>query len=971
MADRLIVKGAREHNLRSVDLDLPRDALIVFTGLSGSGKSSLAFDTIFAEGQRRYVESLSAYARQFLGQMDKPDVDFIEGLSPAVSIDQKSTNRNPRSTVGTITEVYDYLRLLYARAGTPHCPVCGERIARQTPQQIVDQVLAMDEGLRFQVLAPVVRTRKGEFVDLFEKLNTQGYSRVRVDGVVHSLTDPPKLKKQEKHDVDVVVDRLAVKESAKQRLTDSIETALGLADGIVVLEFVDRDDEHPQREQRFSEKLACPNAHPLAVDDLEPRSFSFNSPYGACPECAGLGIRKEVDADLVVPDPERTLAEGAVVPWSMGPTSEYFTRMMASLGEAMGFDVDTPWRKLPAKARKAILEGSDEQVHVRYRNRYGRTRSYYTDFEGVMAFLQRKMEQTESEQMKERYAGFMRDVPCPECAGTRLKPEILAVTMAAGDYGSKSIAQVCDLSIADCADFLNALTLGAREQAIAGQVLKEIQSRLSFLLDVGLEYLTLSRAAGTLSGGEAQRIRLATQIGSGLVGVLYVLDEPSIGLHQRDNRRLIETLVRLRDLGNTLIVVEHDLDTIAHADWIVDIGPAAGEHGGKIVHSGPYSELLTNADSITGAYLSGAKTIAVPENRRKADPKRQLGVVGAREHNLSGVDVAFPLGVLTAVTGVSGSGKSTLVNDILATVLANKLNGARLVPGRHTRITGLDHLDKLVRVDQSPIGRTPRSNPATYTGVFDKIRTLFAATTEAKVRGYQPGRFSFNVKGGRCEACTGDGTIKIEMNFLPDVYVPCEVCHGARYNRETLEVHYKGKTIAEVLDMSIEEAAEFFEPISSIHRYLRTLVEVGLGYVRLGQPAPTLSGGEAQRVKLASELQKRSTGRTVYILDEPTTGLHFEDIAKLLVVINGLVDKGNTVIVIEHNLDVIKTADWIIDMGPEGGSGGGTVVATGTPEDVLAVPESYTGKFLAEILGAAAKPAKATKTAKGRRKTSA
>lgn len=968
MADRLIVKGAREHNLRSVDLDLPRDALIVFTGLSGSGKSSLAFDTIFAEGQRRYVESLSAYARQFLGQMDKPDVDFIEGLSPAVSIDQKSTNRNPRSTVGTITEVYDYLRLLYARAGTPHCPVCGERIARQTPQQIVDQVLAMDEGLRFQVLAPVVRTRKGEFADLFEKLNTQGYSRVRVDGVVHSLTDPPKLKKQEKHDIEVVVDRLTVKESAKQRLTDSVETALGLADGIVVLEFVDREDDHPHREQRFSEKLACPNGHALSVDDLEPRSFSFNSPYGACPECAGLGIRKEVDADLVVPDPDRTLAEGAVVPWSMGPTSEYFIRMMASLGEAMGFDVDTPWRKLPAKARKAILEGSDEQVHVRYRNRYGRTRSYYTDFEGVMAFLQRKMEQTESEQMKDRYAGFMRDVPCPECAGTRLKPEILAVTLAAGGYGSKSIAQVSELSIADCSDFLNALTLGPREQAIAGQVLKEIQSRLSFLLDVGLEYLTLSRAAGTLSGGEAQRIRLATQIGSGLVGVLYVLDEPSIGLHQRDNRRLIETLVRLRDLGNTLIVVEHDLDTIAHADWIVDIGPAAGEHGGRIVHSGTYSELLANTDSITGAYLSGAKSIAIPQARRPVDPKRMLGVVGAREHNLSGVDVAFPLGVLTAVTGVSGSGKSTLVNDILATVLANKLNGARLVPGRHTRITGLDHLDKLVRVDQSPIGRTPRSNPATYTGVFDKIRTLFAATTEAKVRGYQPGRFSFNVKGGRCEACTGDGTIKIEMNFLPDVYVPCEVCHGARYNRETLEVHYKGKTIAEVLDMSIEEAAEFFEPITGIHRYLRTLVDVGLGYVRLGQPAPTLSGGEAQRVKLASELQKRSTGRTVYILDEPTTGLHFEDIAKLLGVINGLVDKGNTVIVIEHNLDVIKTADWIIDMGPEGGAGGGTVVATGTPEDVVAVPESYTGKFLAEILGAPAKPGKAVKR---RRKASA
>ncbi|MEB3063362.1 excinuclease ABC subunit UvrA [[Mycobacterium] zoologicum] len=972
MSDRLIVKGAREHNLRSVDLDLPRDALIVFTGLSGSGKSSLAFDTIFAEGQRRYVESLSAYARQFLGQMDKPDVDFIEGLSPAVSIDQKSTNRNPRSTVGTITEVYDYLRLLYARAGTPHCPVCGERIARQTPQQIVDQVLAMDEGLRFQVLAPVVRTRKGEFVDLFEKLNTQGYSRVRVDGVVHPLTDPPKLKKQEKHDIEVVVDRLTVKESAKQRLTDSVETALGLADGIVVLEFVDRDENDPHgapREQRFSEKLACPNAHPLSVDDLEPRSFSFNSPYGACPECAGLGIRKEVDAELVVPDPERTLAEGAVVPWSMGPTSEYFTRMMASLGESLGFDVDTPWRKLPAKARKAILEGSDEQVHVRYRNRYGRTRSYYAEFEGVMAFLQRKMEQTESEQMKDRYAGFMRDVPCPECAGTRLKPEILAVTLAAGDYGSRSIAQVCDLSIADCADFLGALTLGPREQAIAGQVLKEIQSRLSFLLDVGLEYLTLSRAAGTLSGGEAQRIRLATQIGSGLVGVLYVLDEPSIGLHQRDNRRLIETLVRLRDLGNTLIVVEHDLDTIAHADWIVDIGPAAGEHGGKIVHSGTYAELLANSESITGAYLSGAKTIAVPDVRRKVDTRRQLGVVGAREHNLAGVDVAFPLGVLTAVTGVSGSGKSTLVNDILAAVLANKLNGARQVPGRHTRITGLDYLDKLVRVDQSPIGRTPRSNPATYTGVFDKIRTLFAATTEAKVRGYQPGRFSFNVKGGRCEACTGDGTIKIEMNFLPDVYVPCEVCHGARYNRETLEVHYKGKTIAEVLDMSIEEATEFFEPITAIHRYLRTLVDVGLGYVRLGQPAPTLSGGEAQRVKLASELQKRSTGRTIYILDEPTTGLHFEDIAKLLGVINGLVDKGNSVIVIEHNLDVIKTADWIIDMGPEGGAGGGTVVASGTPEEVVAVPESYTGKFLAEILGAPAKPAKAAK--RGRKKASA
>ncbi len=953
MADRLIVKGAREHNLRGVDLDLPRDALIVFTGLSGSGKSSLAFDTIFAEGQRRYVESLSAYARQFLGQMDKPDVDFIEGLSPAVSIDQKSTNRNPRSTVGTITEVYDYLRLLYARAGTPHCPTCGERIARQTPQQIVDQVLAMPEGTRFLVLAPVVRTRKGEFADLFEKLNAQGYSRVRVDGVVHPLTEPPTLKKQEKHDIEVVVDRLTVKASAKQRLTDSVETALGLADGIVVLEFPDHEPGQPDhhREQRFSEKLACPNAHPLAVDDLEPRSFSFNSPYGACAECSGLGIRKEVDPDLVVPDPDCTLAEGAVAPWATGSTSEYFTRMLAGLGDEMGFDIDTPWRKLPAKARKAILEGSDHRVHVRYRNRYGRTRSYYAEFEGVLAFLQRKMAQTDSEQMKERYEGFMRDVPCPVCEGTRLKPEILAVTLAAGRHGTKSIAEVCELSIADCAGFLNALTLGTREQAIAGQVLKEIQSRLGFLLDVGLEYLSLSRAAATLSGGEAQRIRLATQIGSGLVGVLYVLDEPSIGLHQRDNRRLIETLTRLRDLGNTLIVVEHDEDTIAHADWIVDIGPRAGEHGGRIVHSGTYKELLKNKASITGAYLAGRECIEIPAVRRRVDRRRQLTVVGAREHNLRGIDVSFPLGVLTAVTGVSGSGKSTLVNDILAAVLANRLNGARQVPGRHTRVTGLDHLDKLVRVDQSPIGRTPRSNPATYTGVFDKIRTLFAATTEAKVRGYQPGRFSFNVKGGRCEACTGDGTIKIEMNFLPDVYVPCEVCQGGRYNRETLEVHYKGKTISEVLDMPIEEAAEFFEPISGIHRYLRTLVDVGLGYVRLGQPAPTLSGGEAQRVKLAAELQKRSTGRTIYILDEPTTGLHFDDIRKLLTVINGLVDKGNTVIVIEHNLDVIKTSDWIVDMGPEGGAGGGTVVAEGAPETVAAVPESYTGKFLAEVVG--------------------
>lgn len=972
VAERLTVRGAREHNLKGVDLDLPRDSLIVFTGLSGSGKSSLAFDTIFAEGQRRYVESLSAYARQFLGQMDKPDVDFIEGLSPAVSIDQKSTNRNPRSTVGTITEVYDYLRLLYARAGTPHCPVCGELIAKQTPQQIVDQVLAMEEGIKFQVLAPVVRTRKGEFVDLFDQLNTQGYSRVRVDGVVYPLTDPPKLKKQEKHDVEVVVDRLAVKPASKQRLTDSIETALRLADGIVVLDFVDRDEHAHDRERRFSERLACPNGHPLDIEDLEPRSFSFNSPYGACPDCTGLGIRKEVDPELVVPDPALSLNEGAIAPWSRGQTAEYFTRLLSGLASSVGFSMDTPWEDLPLKARKAVLEGSSDQVHVSYTNRYGRKRSYYADFEGVMPFLQRRMESTESEQMKEHYDGYMRDVPCPVCNGARLRPEILAVTINAGG-DNKSIADVSDLSIGDCSKFLNSLTLGEREAAIAGQVLKEVQARLGFLLDVGLEYLSLSRAAATLSGGEAQRIRLATQIGSGLVGVLYVLDEPSIGLHQRDNRRLIETLTRLRNLGNTLIVVEHDEDTIRASDWVVDIGPLAGEHGGRVVHSGPYQELLTDPESLTGAYLSGRERIEVPMVRRPISKKRQLTVVGATEHNLRGIDVSFPLGVLTAVTGVSGSGKSTLVNDILATVLANKLNGARQVPGRHTRINGLDNLDKLVQVDQSPIGRTPRSNPATYTGVFDKIRTLFASTTEAKVRGYQPGRFSFNVKGGRCEACSGDGTLKIEMNFLPDVYVPCEVCHGARYNRETLEVHYKGKTIAEVLDMSIEEGAEFFEPISSIHRYLKTLVDVGLGYVRLGQSAPTLSGGEAQRVKLSAELQKRSTGRTVYILDEPTTGLHFEDIRKLLKVINGLVDKGNTVIVIEHNLDVIKTSDWVIDMGPEGGSGGGMVVAEGTPEDVAAVAESYTGQFLREALEqppasnpakkAPAKKASATKAA--------
>src|SRR4051794_4485625 len=947
VSDRLIVRGAREHNLKDVSIELPRDSLVVFTGLSGSGKSSLAFDTIFAEGQRRYVESLSAYARQFLGQMDKPDVDFIEGLSPAVSIDQKSTNRNPRSTVGTITEVYDYLRLLWARAGRPHCPVCGELITRQTPQQIVDRLLELPEGTRFQVLAPVVRGRKGEYADLFRELQSKGFSRARVDGEVASLAEPPLLEKKLKHTIEVVVDRLVAKPSSKRRLTDSVETALGLAGGVLTIDLVDEPEGSPDRERRFSEKMACPNEHQLASFEVEPRSFSFNNPYGACTECTGIGTRLEVDPELLVPDEDLTLAEGAIAPWAQG-SADYFVRLMRALGEDLGFSVDTPWRALPERAKKALLHGQDHKVHVKFRNRYGRERSYSTGFEGVIPFVQRRHSETESEWSRERYEGYMREVPCPACKGARLKPESLAVLV-----GGRSIAEVCSLPIRQAAGFLADLELTARERQIAERVLKEIHARLGFLLDVGLEYLSLDRAAGTLSGGEAQRIRLATQIGSGLVGVLYVLDEPSIGLHQRDNRRLIDTLTRLRDLGNTLIVVEHDEDTIRAADWAVDIGPGAGEHGGEVVHSGTVAALESHDTSLTGAYLSGRRSIPFPAQRRRIDPKRKLSIVGAREHNLRSLDVDIPLGCLVSVTGVSGSGKSTLVNDILATVLANRLNGARQVPGRHTRVTGLDNLDKLVRVDQGPIGRTPRSNPATYTGVWDQVRKLFAATTEAKVRGYQPGRFSFNVKGGRCEACSGDGTIKIEMNFLPDVYVPCEVCHGARYNRETLEVHYKGKTVADVLDMPIEEAAEFFAPITSIARYLRTLVDVGLGYVRLGQPAPTPSGGEAQRVKLATELQKRSTGRTVYILDEPTTGLHFEDIRKLLGVLSRLVDAGNTVIVIEHNLDVIKTSDWIVDMGPEGGSGGGTVVAQGTPEDIAVNPASYTGHFLADTLGMA------------------
>ncbi|MGB0100700.1 MAG: excinuclease ABC subunit UvrA [Nocardioides sp.] len=955
MADQLIIRGAREHNLKDVSIDLPRDALIVFTGLSGSGKSSLAFDTIFAEGQRRYVESLSAYARQFLGQMDKPDVDFIEGLSPAVSIDQKSTSKNPRSTVGTITEVYDYLRLLYARAGRPHCPTCSAPIERQTPQQIVDRVLALEEGRRFQVLAPVIRGRKGEYVELFKQLQTQGFSRARVNGETHSLDElaqpEQRLDKQKKHTIEVVIDRLAVKESSKRRLTDSVETALQLAGGLVLFDFVDLDAKDPGRELRFSEKMACPNEHPIDTDELEPRSFSFNSPFGACQECHGLGTRMEVDPELVVPNPQATLGEGAIQPWSQAHVADYFLRLMGALGEELGFDLNTPWEDLPAVGRKAILEGHPTKVHVVTRNRYGRQRAYYAEFEGVGSYIERRHHEAESDVSRERFEGFMREVPCPACRGSRLKPVSMSVTLGGSIHdGGKNIAEVCALPINETADYLRTLDLSARERQIGERVLKEIQERLNFLLDVGLDYLSLDRPSGSLSGGEAQRIRLATQIGAGLVGVLYVLDEPSIGLHQRDNHRLIETLVRLKDLGNTLIVVEHDEDTIRVADWVVDIGPGAGEHGGQVVHSGDVAGLLAHPDSMTGQYLSRRREIPIPEVRRPRTTGRELTVHGAREHNLQNVDVSFPLGMFVAVTGVSGSGKSTLVNDILYTSLAKQIYNARAVPGRHQKITGLDHVDKVIHVDQSPIGRTPRSNPATYTGVFDHVRKLFASTPEAKMRGYLQGRFSFNVKGGRCEACSGDGTIKIEMNFLPDVYVPCEVCHGARYNRETLEVHYKGKTIAEVLDMPIEEAADFFAAVPAIARHMKTLVEVGLGYVRLGQPATTLSGGEAQRVKLSSELQKRSTGRTVYVLDEPTTGLHFEDIRKLLLVLGRLVDQGNTVLVIEHNLDVIKTADWLVDMGPEGGSRGGMVVAEGTPEEVAAHPDSYTGQFLAPLL---------------------
>ena len=951
MSDRLVVQGAREHNLRSVDLDLPRDRLIVFTGISGSGKSSLAFDTIYAEGQRRYVESLSTYARQFLGQMDKPDVDFIEGLSPAISIDQKSSSRNPRSTVGTITEVYDYLRLLYARIGIPHDPETGEPLIRQTPQQIVDRVMELDEGARFQVLAPVVRGRKGTYDTLLADLATQGFSRAIVDGELHELGDDVDLARYEQHTIKVVVDRLVMREGIERRLTESMEAALALADGVAEIEIVSRDGEgsvdasevDESRTIVFSQHLSRPSDG-KSFEDLAPRNFSFNSPYGACPHCDGLGSVFEVDPQLVVPNPDLSLGEGAIAPWS-GGRSRYFKRLVEAVAEDQGMDLERPWRRLAKKHQVLMLDGGlDHRVKVRYRNRFGRSRVYQARFEGVVPYLRRRHQDAESDSQRDQIEGYMRQVPCPDCGGARLNPLSLAVTI-----DGHSIHDVCGLSIGEAAKALQGLNLTDREQMIAQQVLKEIGGRLGFLLDVGLDYLTLSRSAATLAGGEAQRIRLASQIGSGLVGVLYVLDEPSVGLHQRDNQRLIDTLSRLRDLGNTVIVVEHDEETIRSADHVVDIGPGAGEHGGDIVFSGPVAGLESCRDSLTGQYLSGVRSIPVPDQRRRADGPR-LVIRGARENNLRDIDVEVPLGCFVAVTGVSGSGKSTLVNEILLKALMQEVYASKVPPGLHTALEGVDGIDKVINIDQAPIGRTPRSNPATYTGVFDHVRKLFAKTEESRVRGYQPGRFSFNVKGGRCEACSGDGTLRIEMHFLPDVYVPCEVCKGLRYNRDTLDVVYRGHDIAEVLAMPCGEALSFFAKQPAITRHMQTLVDVGLGYIRLGQPAPTLSGGEAQRVKLASELAKRPTGHTIYLLDEPTTGLHYEDVRKLLGVLSRLVDQGNTVIVIEHNLDVVKTADWIIDLGPEGGDGGGTVVATGTPEEVARATESHTGRFLKAIL---------------------
>ena len=943
MSDRLIVRGAREHNLRNVSVDLPRDQLIVFTGLSGSGKSSLAFDTIYAEGQRRYVESLSAYARQFLGQMDKPDVDFIEGLSPAISIDQKSASKNPRSTVGTITEVYDYLRLLFARIGIQHCPNDGARVERQTPQQIVDRIAALPEGTRFQVMAPVVRGRKGEYVELLADLAKQGFARAKVDGEVRDLAEKIDLGRYENHTISVIVDRLVSKKGLERRLTDSLETALRLAEGVAEIELVQTTDGSEPQTLIFSQHMACPVCS-ASYDELAPRNFSFNSPYGACPTCKGLGTKFEVDPELVIPDSDLSILQGAIAPWA-GAKGEYFARVLEAVSVAFEFDLKTPWVKLTKAQQKVLLHGtSGATVHVEYKNRYGRTRAYNSQYEGVIPWISRRHQEAEGDWSREQMEGYMREVACPECRGSRLGAASLNVLI-----NEKSIFDVGNMSIGDAAAFLRGLVLSTRDLMIAERVVKEVNERMRFLLDVGLDYLSLNRSAATLAGGEAQRIRLASQIGSGLVGVLYVLDEPSIGLHQRDNHRLIETMVRLRDLGNTVIVVEHDEDTIRIADHIVDIGPGAGEHGGEVLVSGTFDDLVNEERSITGQYMSGKRSIAVPAVRRQSKGLF-LTVRGARENNLQNITVDFPLGQFVAVTGVSGSGKSTLVNDILLASLMQKIYRAKTVPGLHKGVDGLAAIDKVIAIDQSPIGRTPRSNPATYTGVFDSIRKLFSTTNEAKVRGYLQGRFSFNVKGGRCESCSGDGTIKIEMNFLPDVYVPCEVCKGARYNRDTLDITFKGKNIAEVLDMPCEEAVSFFENQPSISRHMRTLCDVGLGYVRLGQPATTLSGGEAQRVKLSAELSKRSTGKTVYVLDEPTTGLHFEDIRRLLNVLSRLVDQGNTVLVIEHNLDVVKTADWIIDMGPEGGSGGGLVVCEGTPEQVAAHPTSHTGRFLKPLL---------------------
>ena len=938
MNENIVIKGAREHNLKNVDVTLPRNKLVVMTGLSGSGKSSLAFDTLYAEGQRRYVESLSSYARMFLGQMEKPDVDYIDGLSPAISIDQKTTSKNPRSTVGTVTEVHDYLRLLYARIGIPHCPKCGREIRQQSVDQLVDQILALPERTRIQVLAPVIRGRKGEHVKVLEDLKHDGYVRARVDGVLYGLDEEIKLEKNKKHTIEAVVDRLVVKPDMGKRLTDSLETAMGISGGLIVIDVIDG------QEMVFSQNYACPDCG-ISMEEMTPRMFSFNNPYGACPTCSGLGTLMRIDPDLLMPDKSLSLHQGAirVTGWDSSSEDSMFHMYLEALAEKYEFSMDTPVGQLPRKALDVLLYGTKgEKLTLRY-EREGRSSTYSAPFEGIVTSLERRYKETNSPGMREEYEGYMSNIPCPDCRGQRLKPTSLGVTV-----GGLNIAQLSELSVRKARDFCAGLTLSEKERMIAGQILKEIDNRLGFLCDVGLEYLTLSRSAGTLSGGEAQRIRLATQIGSSLMGVLYILDEPSIGLHQRDNDRLLGTLKHLRDLGNTVIVVEHDEDTMRAADYIVDIGPGAGVHGGRIIACGTAEQIMRNPDSLTGQYLSGARRIEVPKNRRK--PTGKLIVRNAREHNLKNIDVEIPLGVFTCVTGVSGSGKSTLVNEIVRKVLARDLNRARTRPGAHDGIENIRLLDKVIDIDQSPIGRTPRSNPATYTGMFDLIRNVFAVTPEAKARGYKANRFSFNVKGGRCEACSGDGIIKIEMHFLPDVYVPCEVCKGKRYNRETLEVHYKGKSIYDVLDMTVEQAMGFFENFKPIYRKLRTLYDVGLGYIKLGQPSTQLSGGEAQRIKLATELARVGTGKTLYILDEPTTGLHMADVERLIQMLQQLTDAGNSVLVIEHNLDVIKTADHIIDLGPEGGDGGGTIVAQGTPEEVAQVPESYTGQWLKKVL---------------------